>query len=76
MKITNLITIGIKDTYSRGLAGLASVREDIPNPQEICGSRGVGGHGRVGVRVWGHVLGDMGWRNGMRNCGREDPKGD
>jgi hypothetical protein len=50
--------------YSRGLPGLDSVREDVPNPQETWGPKEWGGWG-VRVGKWGHPCGDRKRRNGM-----------
>jgi hypothetical protein len=56
-----------QNTYSRGLAGLDSVRENAPYPKESWGSKEVG---------WGHLFGD-GWRRyGMWNTGKVDQEGD
>jgi hypothetical protein len=65
------------DTYSRGLPGLASMREDGPNhwenwgPREWGGLAGYEGYGGVGTSSW-----QQGRRNGMRNCWRVDMKED
>jgi hypothetical protein len=40
--------------YSRGLPGLGSVREDVPNPQETGGSREF--RGLLGWRVCGGAI--------------------
>jgi hypothetical protein len=61
--------------YGRGLLGLCSVREDVPNPQETGGPRefrGLGGWGEV----WGLPYGDgAGRRYGMWKSWRLDWKG-
>jgi len=49
---------------SRALSGLASVREDAPNPQETGGPRDF--RGLVGWVIWGHPCGDMGRGTGSR----------
>ena len=51
-------------TYSRGLQGLCSFRDDAPNPQETGGPREF--RGQVG---WGHPRGDgVRWGRGV-GCG-------
>lgn len=56
--------------YSRHFPGLASVREDVPNPWELCGPRE-----EWGLMVWGStIMNSSGRGNGIRNCGREDQK--
>jgi hypothetical protein len=50
--------------------GLASVREDAPNPQDLR-PQGVGRPDGVGTSSW-----RRGRRNGMRNCRKEDREGD
>jgi hypothetical protein len=56
---------GPQHTYSRGLPGLCSFRDDVPNPQET------GGPGSLEVRWgggWRHPGGDrVGWGGGMRS---------
>jgi hypothetical protein len=42
-------------TYSRGLPGLCSFRDDVPNPQEVAGPREFRGQAGVG---WGYPHGD------------------
>jgi hypothetical protein len=59
---------GPQHIYSRGLPGLASVGEDVPNSRETWGLRMWGGLAEGGG--WGHPLGDREMRNGMKNCGR------
>ena len=54
--------------YNRGLPGLVSVREDVPNPRE---TRGPGGVREVGASSWG-----QGRRTRTRNYQREDLEGD
>ena len=67
--------------YSRGLSGLASMREDAPNPlterfeapgnEEVWWGMGVWGSGSVGE----DILLEMGGgekRNGMSNCQRAE----
>jgi hypothetical protein len=48
---------GPQHTYSRGLLGLGSVREDSPNPQETGGPREFRG-------LVGSVVGTSSWRRG------------
>jgi hypothetical protein len=53
-------------TYSRGLPGLCSFRDDAPNPQETGGPREFRGQMGLG---WGHPHGDrVGWGGGV-GCG-------
>jgi hypothetical protein len=54
--------------YSRGLPGLGSVRENVPNPQETGGLREWGSLVGWEMGVWGYPHGDRGGAGGML-CG-------
>jgi hypothetical protein len=60
---------GSQHTYSRGLSGLCSFRDDAPNPQECGGSKLFRGQVNWG---WGYPCGDrvggLGWGGGI-GCG-------
>jgi hypothetical protein len=56
----NQLIWGPQHTYSRGLPGLCSFRDDAPNPQETGGPREFKG------QVGGHPCGDgVGWGGGV-----------
>ena len=68
---TQELVWGPRHIYGRGLPGLPSVGEDLPNPWDLR----LQGVGRPGGSHRGHLLGDRERRNGMRNCERADREG-
>jgi hypothetical protein len=66
---------GPQHTYSRGLAGLCSFRDDVPNPQETGGARvfRVQMGWRVEASMW--KLGVVGRKYGMWNSWRVGGEG-